>query len=526
MTVGRSSRAGLAILLLLAFSAEGGGAELTGAQIRGKRIYMEGKGRERITAFLPEVGVKAPGGGFPCVNCHLAGGIGQLEGGVQSADITWLTLVKEQGTARPTGRTHPPYTDKTIRNAVTQGVDPAGNRLSPVHPLFRMGPEDLDDLLAYMKVMDREPVPGVTDNTVRVGMLLPATGPLAEVSREVETLLSLYFSRVNARGGVYNRHLLLVPLRYDPSRTGDAAAAVQAASEKGEIFCYLASTGVHADDEASRYLSAEKVPVLVPLLSVPESGYGTDRYTFHIFASLRDQARVMVDFLADRRSAPPVRIGLLYARDRSGEGGAAGVRAQAKKRGMEPAVEIPYDRGTFDSAGAVDRLRLEGVEAVLFFGGSREALDFSRAAAEARWSPLFLAPAPMVGSALGAAPATFLDGVHLASPLTVPDPGSARMKDFLGLRAKSALGDLHGSFQYLSYAGAVLLEEGLKRSGRALTREKLVGAIGNVWKLETGVTPPLTYNANRRSGAVGASILRVDKETGRLVTAAEWREPR
>jgi len=47
-----------------------------------------------------------------------------------------------------------------------------------------------------------------------------------------------------------------------------------------------------------------------------------------------------------------------------------------------------------------------------------------------------------------------------------------------------------------------------------------------VWKLETGVTPPLTYNANRRSGAVGASILRVEKETGRLVTAAEWREPR
>jgi ABC-type branched-subunit amino acid transport system substrate-binding protein len=516
----------LVFLLVLAFSAEAGGAELTGAEKRGKRIYMEGRGRGRIIAFLPEVGLKAPGGGFPCVNCHLAGGTGQSEGGVQSSDITWFTLTKEQETARPTGRTHPPYTDETIRKAVTDGVDPAGSALATAHPRFRMETGDLDDLLAYMKAMDREPVPGVTDNAVRVGILLPATGPLAEVSREVETLLSLYFSAVNARGGIYNRSLQLVPLRYDPSRTGSAAGAVQAASEKGEIFCFLANTGIDADDEAARHLSDEKVPVIVPLLSAPESGYGTDRYTFHIFASLRDQARVMVDFLADRPSIPAVRIGLLYARDRSGEGGAAGVREQAKKRGMGPAVEIPYDQGKFDPVDAVSRLKAEGAGAVLFFGGSKEALAFSRSAAEARWSPLFLAPAPMVGSALGAAPAVFLDGVRLASPLLVPDPGSPRMKDFLGLRSKAVLADLHGSFQYLAYAGAVLLEEGLKRSGRSLTREKLVGAIGNVWKLETGVTPPLTYNANRRSGAVGASILRVEKETGRLVTASEWREPR
>jgi hypothetical protein len=48
--------------------------------------------------------------------------------------------------------------------------------------------------------------------------------------------------------------------------------------------------------------------------------------------------------------------------------------------------------------------------------------------------------------------------------------------------------------------------------------------IGPVRKLETGVTPPLTYNANRRSGAVGAAMLRMDGETGRLVPAPEWRE--
>lgn len=100
------------------------------------------------------------------------------------------------------------------------------------------------------------------------------------------------------------------------------------------------------------------------------------------------------------------------------------------------------------------------------------------------------------------------------------------MADLRKIREKYSVGDRHRSFQLLAYAGTVLLEEGLRRSGKGVTREKLVGAIGNVWKLQTGVTPPLTYSANRRTGAPGAAIVRVDPDTGRFVTVAEWREPR
>ena len=36
----------------------------------------------------------------------------------------------------------------------------------------------------------------------------------------------------------------------------------------------------------------------------------------------------------------------------------------------------------------------------------------------------------------------------------------------------------------------------------------------------------MTYNANRRTGASGAAIFRMDPDTGRPVTVMEWREPR
>ena len=216
-------RAVTALLLLVALAVGASAAGLPDAQKRGKRIYMEGKGRKRITVSLPGAGVRAPGAGFPCVNCHLAGGTGQSEGGVRSADITWFTLTKEYGGPRPSGRTHPPYTDETVRKAITGGVDPAGNVLASAHPRFAMDREDLDDLVAWLKVMEAEPAPGVTDNAVRVGILYPSKGPLAEAAGEVRALLSGGFREANATGGLFNRRLELVEIPFDPRSPGETS---------------------------------------------------------------------------------------------------------------------------------------------------------------------------------------------------------------------------------------------------------------------------------------------------------------
>ncbi|MBP2682633.1 MAG: putative cytochrome c, partial [Deltaproteobacteria bacterium] len=264
-------------------------------------------------------------------NCHLAGGTGQREGGVRSADITWFHLTKEHPGKRATGRVHPAYDEETVMAAITEGVDPAGNALDAAHPRYRMTREDLEDLVAYIKVMDREAVPGVTDNAVRVGILLPEKGPLAEAGREVQALLTGVFAEVNARGGLYSRSLSLVPVPFDPDGTDGALPAARNAVESDDVFCFLANVGGQADDRTARYLSTRGVPVIVPLLSAPEGGYGAGRYTFHVFASIRDQARVMTDFLAERLRRPANRVGILHAEDGSGRAGAEGAKEKPSR---------------------------------------------------------------------------------------------------------------------------------------------------------------------------------------------------
>ncbi|HSB73903.1 MAG TPA: ABC transporter substrate-binding protein [Candidatus Methylomirabilis sp.] len=512
------------VLLLIPLLAAAAG--LSAAERRGKRIYAEGKGRKPITAFLAGSGLKAPGSAFACANCHLGEGAGTKEGGVQSADITFATLSADLPGVRRSGRAHPPYTEEGLRNAVLGGFDPGGNTLHEAHPRYEISEGDLADLVAYLKVLGREPVPGITEGEVRVAMLLPEQGPLAEAGKSVRALVAASFEEMNARGGLFRRRLSLVPIFFDPAKQAAVVAAVKGPLELEDVFCFLANLGVPPEDKALQRLSAEKVPVIAPLLIALEGGYGTDRTTFHIYASVRDQARVMVDFLGQELGDATRRVALLYASDGAGEAGAAGAREQAKTDALALVAEVSFTAGKLAAPETVRRLKSASAGAVLFFGPGGDAVTFLQEAERQRWHPVFLAPAPMVGASLFAASPAPANAVYLASPVATPDPTSPGMAEFSRLVKKAAVPGEHRSFQLMAYAGAKLLEEGLRRAGRDVTRARLVENLGTLMAFPTGVTPPLSYNENRRVGALGAAIFKLDGDKKSLVPAAPWREPR
>jgi hypothetical protein len=58
-----------------------------------------------------------------------------------------------------------------------------------------------------------------------------------------------------------------------------------------------------------------------------------------------------------------------------------------------------------------------------------------------------------------------------------------------------------------------VLEEGLKRAGRDLSRARLADALENLYSFESGVTPTISYGPNRRVGVFGAHIVRVNLTT-------------
>jgi hypothetical protein len=88
----------------------------------------------------------------------------------------------------------------------------------------------------------------------------------------------------------------------------------------------------------------------------------------------------------------------------------------------------------------------------------------------------------------------------------------------------SSLQTRHKGAVYSAYAAVRLLQTGLEEQGRRPTRNGLVASLNRLWKFDTGILPPLTYNENRRSGTRGSSIVAMDPASKGLYQVTEWEE--
>jgi mono/diheme cytochrome c family protein len=174
-----------------ATSAEPG---LTPQERRGKAIYMRGESPagHDIAATVGELDI--PASTLTCAGCHGLRGEGKTEGGVTAGNLSWANLIKPYGHTHPTGRKHGPFDERMFARSLAEGMDPSGNELAVAMPRFKMAAEDVADLIAYLKRIEADKDPGLTESSVKVGTILPATGALAESGAAMKQVLTAYFA--------------------------------------------------------------------------------------------------------------------------------------------------------------------------------------------------------------------------------------------------------------------------------------------------------------------------------------------
>src|SRR5512139_867862 len=165
----------LAALLLAAGAgpapagAPGASAPLTARERAGRLVYHEGKSPSGGAVNALVSGTSLSAEQVTCAGCHGDDGLGRPEGGVTPTPIQWRDLTKPWGRKLDTGRQHPAYDDRTVARAVSEGVDAGGNALEAVMPRYSMSRADMEALVAYLKRLGDEPIPGVGPAEVRIG---------------------------------------------------------------------------------------------------------------------------------------------------------------------------------------------------------------------------------------------------------------------------------------------------------------------------------------------------------------------
>ena len=138
----------------------------------------------------------------------------------------------------------------------------------------------------------------------------------------------------------------------------------------------------------------------------------------------------------------------------------------------------------------------------------------------------FLQRGGAAGAALGVgywiSPRCFGQAEATKLPTSPNDHKADALTEYRLLAQKYKLQPKHQAAQISTYAAAKLLIEGLKRVGRDLSRERFVQVLEGFYEYQTGLTPPITWGPNRRIGAMGAYVVRVDIKGKQFVAASGW----
>jgi ABC-type branched-subunit amino acid transport system substrate-binding protein len=494
---------------------------LTPEERRGKQIYSRGTSAsgEAIVASLGEASLEVPANVMACANCHGAYGHGKSEGGIRPSNLTWESLT----TPSTANRIHPPYTQASLEVAITQGKDPAGNKLRSAMPRFQIGTGDLADLIAYLKQLSRDRDPGISDNKIVLGTILPK-GSLAAMGQSIKAVLEAYFNELNSQGGVYNRSFELKVVE-----TADTPAATRAAVDRflkdEQVFALLAAFIPGSEKEIVTLMDQQEVPLIGPLTLYPQTGVPLNRQVFYLLSGICEQARVLVDFATNQAGPKNPGIAVVYPRNDLNATVVEAIRNQSKKEGLSAPQTYDYLAGRFDAAEFSKQLKQTNRDVVFFLGSGAEALSFMREAEKLSWFPSIYGPAAGAGSAVFEAPAGFDRKVFFSFPTSPVDQSVEGTKEFRALAEKYKFPTQNTAVQISTYTAASVLVEGLKRAGKDLGREQLVQALEGLNEYQTGLTPAITYGPNRRIGALGAYVVTVDLKEKKFVPASGWITP-
>lgn len=495
---------------------------LTPQERRGKAIYLRGEspsGKE-IIAMVGDMDL--PASTVTCGGCHGQRGEGKTEGGVTAGNLTWSDLAKPYGHTHPTGRKHGPFNEKLFTRSLVQGLDPAGNEMAVAMPRYNMSAEDMADLIAYLKRIDADRDPGLTETSIKVATIFPKEGALAEIGTAMKDVLNAYFANVNDRGGIYNRNIELQTIE-----TGADAAATAANArtpiENGQVFAMVSGLSAGADKELTALTQEAEIPFIGPLTLLPQTGFQSNRNVFYLLPGATEQARALLNFAAGKLELRNSRLAIVHSNDELALAAAQAIEDQARKQAWSYITKKVYSRARFDAAGIAESLKREGAQTIVFLGASGEDSVFINAAAAINWNPHVFLLGPLAGRRLvETVPSSFNERVFLSFPTVPGDITPAGLAELRELQKKYKFETRHTASQLMAFAAAKIFREALQRAGRDLSREKLVTTLEGLYEYETGVTPSITFGPNRRVGAMGAYVVSIDPAKREFISASGW----
>jgi branched-chain amino acid transport system substrate-binding protein len=346
---------------------------------------------------------------------------------------------------------------------------------------------------------------GVTDTTIKIGVLTEMTGPFTLFGRGVKDGWTLHLEDVNARGGVHGRKIEMV--FGDQQASGaKAIAAAKRLIEVDKVFMIAGGGITPATVPVIPLISESKIPFVVTITSSPKVTSPFSRYIFRPAVSPDDiNAQAAVEFAWKAKGLR--KIAILNGADEYGKGGADALVARLKTHGAAPVAHETFSIGDTNFNSQLLRIKAAQPDGVLIYGFTKEVAIILRQAKEVGLEATTILSQGTGGAlfvelakenAVGAYNVWYTGPVLDAPTTPVTQAFWAKFR----ARFPGYPPSVPNIVDMVSYQGATVFEEALKRAGRDLTRDKFIAAMESIKNFDaSGLTNPTSFSPTDHQGA-------------------------
>jgi ABC-type branched-subunit amino acid transport system substrate-binding protein len=372
-------------------------------------------------------------------------------------------------------------------------------------------------LLASIFTSAVQAEPGVSRDKIKLGSYLPLQSGLAAGATQMREGTEAYFKYINDQGGVHGRKIewIVENDSYNPQQT---VAVVKKLVDRDEVFAIVSTLGTVTNLAVLPFLKQRNVPVINPAGGHLDLNKPRDKNVFGILPLSSEIGESMADYAMTKLGAK--RIAIFFQNDQFGKDQRDGAVEYLKKKSTAAVAEASYVPADVDISAQVIALRQANPDAVLLGVIPKHGSLFMKEAQKLGWKPKVVGHNTMADPVVTDLAGDALEGMHVNLMTAVDSMDRPQVKLANDILAKYSPKTKPGYYPYLGMAGAMIFVEGAKKVGKDLTREKLIKALEDSKRIETGLVPPLEWSAKYHGGphAFGYATW----ENGKLKVLQGW----
>ena len=374
-------------------------------------------------------------------------------------------------------------------------------------------------MLAGFSVAQEGAVPGVTEDTIKLGSFIAQSGPVAPIGIPVMHGAQAWYSFINDEfGGIYGRKIEFIALDdgFNPANT---VAVVKRLVEEEKVFAIVNPLGTITYQAVFNYLVENGVPVVSPHGNAVFMCQPTVHTAFSIQPNNIAFGKTLAQYAVLRLGAE--KIGIAYVDDAFGNELKQYALEELEAQGVAPVAVVSYPGTETSFSSYVLQLRQAEAEVVILLGYLADGAAILREAETLGYEPQWLGTNTLTDLSLFKLAGVAAEGLIATGFATDPaTPYHPEAYLFRLLLDRYFPGEIPSGYAEIAYVGAQMVTDALSLAGPDLTRDGFIEALESFTDWEHGLTPKITFSKDDHCGI--ENLWLIQAKGGAFVFLEEW----